>query len=114
MQGLRRHRLVHLSAEGWSGVLRRAWEPKAQAFLAQWSGHGLPLVVTRQPPEYAAQGKIALGLPSALAWGKLRLAVQVPEAAVRGFDSLRYAFWAPSYRLPRPAAVSELVPSRFE
>lgn len=66
--------------------MRRAWEPQAQAFLAQWSGHGLPLVVTRQPPEYAAQGKIALGLPSALAWGKLRLAVQVPEAAVRGFD----------------------------
>lgn len=85
MHGLRRHQLAHLSAEGWSGVLQRAWEPQAQAFLAQWANHGLPLVVTRQPSEYAGSGRIALGLPSALAWGKLRLAVQVPWTAVQDF-----------------------------
>ncbi len=85
MHGLRRHRLVYLTAEGWSGVLRRAWEPQAQAFLVQWAAHGLPLVVTRQPPQYAAEGMIALGLPSALAWGKLRLAVQVAEAEIQDF-----------------------------
>ena len=85
MHELQRNRLVRLTAAGWSSVLQRDWEPQAQEFLAQWAQRGLPLVVTRQPPQYAGSGRIALGLPSALAWGKLRLAVQVPDSAVQDF-----------------------------
>lgn len=86
MQGLRRHRLVRLHAAGWSAILQRAWDAQARAPVEHWALHGLPLVVTRQPPDYAASGTLALGLPAASAWGKLRIAVQVPTSAVRGLD----------------------------
>lgn len=85
MQGLRRHRLVRLHDAGWSAILQRAWDAQARAPLAHWAQHGLPLVVTRQPPGYADRGTIALGLPAASAWGKLRIAVQVPDSAVLAF-----------------------------
>ena len=79
---LRRHRLATLTEGGWSTILSRPWDIQARECLAHWAAHRLPLVVTRQAA--AAAGCIALGLPAPTRWGRRRLAVQVPRAALRG------------------------------
>ena len=100
MASLRRHQLARLSEAGWARVLGRPWDAQARDCLTHWATHRLPLVVTRQPPDAAAGGWVALGLPSPLRWGRRRLALQVPQAAVRGLDEF-----------PRLAEVLPLLPA---
>lgn len=82
----RRHRLARLTPAGWRAVLRRPWDAQARDCLAHWASHGLPLVVTRQPAEAAADGAVALGLSAPLRWDRRRLALRVPRAGIDGFD----------------------------
>lgn len=86
MFSLRRHQLVRLSEAGWTAVLRRPWDGRARDCLTHWATHQLPLVVTRQSADAAANGWIALGLPSPARWDRRRLALQVPRTAVLLFD----------------------------
>lgn len=83
MARLKRHQLVRLTPAGWAGVQQSHAGPHraAQACLAHWATHDLPLVVTRQ--DSAPPGQVALGLAAPLRWDRLRLAVQVPRAALR-------------------------------
>jgi phosphoribosyl-dephospho-CoA transferase len=78
---LQRHQLVRLTPEGWAGVQAGDREPLAQAALAHWAAHDLPLVVTRQRAGEA--GCTSLGLPAPTGWGRLRLALSVPDTALR-------------------------------
>ena len=96
---LRRHQLARLSASGWAGVLRRCWDPQARDCLTHWATQQLPLVVTRQSIEAAADGWIALGLPAPGRWDRRRLALRVPRTAVLLFDEF-----------PRLAEVRRLLP----
>ena len=86
MFSLRRHQLVRLSEAGWAAVLLGPWDRQARGCLTHWAIHQLPLVVTRQTIDAAANGWIALGLPSPARWGRRRLALQVPRTAVLLFD----------------------------
>lgn len=99
MVSLHRHQLARLSEAGWTAVLGRPWDRPAHDCLTHWATHQLPLVVTRQPADAAANGSIALGLPSPARWGRRRLALQVPHAAVLGLDEF-----------PRLAEVQWLLP----
>lgn len=86
MVSLRRHQLARLSEADWTTVLARPWDRPARDCLTHWAMHRLPLVVTRQPVDAAADGWMALGLPSPARWDRRRLALQVPHAAVLGLD----------------------------
>ena len=99
MVSLRRHQLARLSEAGWTTVLARPWDGPARDSLTHWAMHRLPLVVTRQPVDAAANGWISLGLPSPARWGRRRLALQVPHTAVLGLDEF-----------PRLAQVQGLLP----
>lgn len=81
---LHRHQLAWLTPRGWAAVLGRPWDAQARDCLAHWASHRLPLVVTRQPALPGANEWIALGLPAPARWGRRRLALQVPHAAVQG------------------------------
>jgi len=83
---LHRHQLARLSAAGWQRVLGREWDAQARECLAHWAKHGLPLVITRQPPSPDHDGGIAMGLPAPARWGRRRFALQVPRADVSYFD----------------------------
>lgn len=97
---LRRHQLVYLSDVGWAGVLARTWDGEARACLAHWASYRLPLVVTRQPcADDNGERDIALGLAAPTQWGRRRLVVQVPRAALLRFDEF-----------PLASVVSELLP----
>lgn len=84
MFSLHRHQLASLTRSGWAAVLGRPWDAQARDCLGHWAIHQLPLVVTRQPADAGADGWIALGLPAPARWGRRRLALQVPRAAVDG------------------------------
>ncbi|WP_418148227.1 malonate decarboxylase holo-[acyl-carrier-protein] synthase [Variovorax paradoxus] len=99
MVSLHRHQLAWLTRSGWAAVLGRPWDVQARDCLAHWALHRLPLVVTRQPAHAGADGWIALGLPAPACWGRRRLALQVPHAAVDGLGEF-----------PRPADVQDLLP----
>lgn len=86
MTSLQRHRLAHLSDDGWRAVCERPWDTQAQACVQHWAAHRLPLVVTRQPDAPAQGAPVALGLPAPLQWARRRLALQVPARALVGFD----------------------------
>lgn len=94
---LQRHQLVRLTSNGWAGVQSGDREPLAQAALAHWAAHDLPLVVTRQCGGDSG-GQIALGLPAPTCWGRLRLALSVPAAALRD-----------PHGFPAPAAITPLL-----
>lgn len=96
LQGLQRHQLVRLTPEGWAGVQSGDREPLAQAALAHWAAHDLPLVVTRQRVEDA--DRTALGLPAPTCWGRLRLALSVPNDVLRE-----------PHDFPEPAAIAPLL-----
>lgn len=96
LQRLQRHQLVRLTPEGWAGVRSGEREPLAQAALAHWGTHDLPLVVTRQRMEDA--DRTVLGLPAPTCWGRLRLALSVPN------DELR-----DPHAFPEPAAITPLL-----
>jgi phosphoribosyl-dephospho-CoA transferase len=96
---LRRHQLARLSDAGWSDVLARRWDGEARECLAHWAAHHLPLVVTRQPADVAADS-IALGLPAPARWERRRLALQVPRGSLLYFDEF-----------PQLADVQKLLPS---
>lgn len=81
LQHLQRHQLVRLTPGGWAGAQSGNREPLAQAALAHWAAHDLPLVVTRQ--RVGDGGRVALGLPAPTCWGRLRLALSVPADALR-------------------------------
>ena len=85
MTPLHRHQLAWLTPAGWSRVRDRAWDAGARDCLAHWAGHRLPLVVTRQPDDAAAD-EIALGLPAPRRWGRRRLALQVARGDILYFD----------------------------
>jgi phosphoribosyl-dephospho-CoA transferase len=93
---LQRHQLVRLTSEGWAGVQSGDREPLAQAALAHWAAHDLPLVVTRQRVDDSEQ--VALGLPAPMCWGRRRLALSVPAAALRD-----------PHGFPEPAAITPLL-----
>ncbi|HSW17385.1 MAG TPA: malonate decarboxylase holo-[acyl-carrier-protein] synthase [Ramlibacter sp.] len=78
MLALHRHQLARLTPAGWSAILARPWDVQARECLGHWATHELPLVVTRQ----ANDVEVALGLSSPQRWGRRRLALQVPRAAV--------------------------------
>ena len=99
MSSLHRHQLAWLTRSGWTAVLGRPWDEQARDCLAHWASHRLPLVVTRQPALPGANGWIALGLPAPARWGRRRLALQVPHAALDGLGEF-----------PRLAGVQELLP----
>lgn len=99
MTRLRRHQLARLTDAGWSTILQRTWDVQAHECLTHWATHRLPLAVTRQSADVVSDGKIALGLPSPARWGRRRLALQVPRAAVLCFDEF-----------PRLAEVQGLLP----
>ena len=80
MNALRRNHLVRISEAAWDGILDRPWDGQARDCLAHWARHRLPLVVTRQAIN--APDVVALGLPAPSRWGRRRLALQVPRAAV--------------------------------
>jgi len=82
MRSLRRNQLAWLSETGWAAILARPWDPQARDCLVHWAKHALPLVVTRQPDEAAANGWLALGLPAPARWGWRRLALQVSLSRV--------------------------------
>jgi phosphoribosyl-dephospho-CoA transferase len=100
MAALHRHQLASLSPAGWERVRRRAWDEVAADCLSHWASHGLPLVVTRQPPDLPDPGGIALGLPAPARWERRRLALQVPRTEVLFFDEF-----------PRAPAVAPLLPA---
>jgi phosphoribosyl-dephospho-CoA transferase len=99
MNLLRRHQLARLSETGWATILARPWDHQARDCLTHWARHRLPLVVTRQPRDAAAQGAIALGLPAPGRWDRRRLALQVPREAVLCLDEF-----------PRLAEVQTMLP----
>ena len=106
-----RHQLVWLSAAGWQAVLsgpadEAPWSDSARDCLQHWAAHGLPLVVTRQPAPLTAAltgygalplaghgaspptprtplTPLTLGLVAPLCWGRQRLFVRAPAAAVQ-------------------------------
>lgn len=99
MARLRRHQLARLTDAGWHTLLQRPWDVQARACLTHWATHRLPLVVTRQSVDAVPDGSIALGLPAPAPWDRRRLALQVPHAAVLGFEEF-----------PALAAVQALLP----
>ena len=90
MVALHRHQLVRLNDAGWSAVRGRAWDEGAQACLAHWAAHGLPLVVTQQR-DALTDDQLALGLPTPLRWQRRRLALQVTLSDVLFFDEFPFA-----------------------
>jgi phosphoribosyl-dephospho-CoA transferase len=96
LQHLQRHQLVRLTPEGWAGVQSGDREPQAQAALAHWAAHDLPLVVTRQRADDASG--IALGLPAPTCWSRLRLALSVAHDVLRD-----------PHGCPEPAAITPLL-----
>ena len=98
---LHRHQIARISAAGWQGVCKRAWDGTARACLTHWATHGLPLVVTRQPCGIdASSDDIALGLPAPGRWDRQRIALQVPLREVLYFDEF-----------PTAVAVTRLLPA---
>jgi phosphoribosyl-dephospho-CoA transferase len=81
---LQRHGLVWLNATGWQAVLAgRDDEPAASGetldCLRHWAIERLPLVVTRQ----TTGPLLTLGLAAPTRWGRQRLFVRVPPAAIQ-------------------------------
>ncbi|WP_440534232.1 malonate decarboxylase holo-[acyl-carrier-protein] synthase [Variovorax sp. YR566] len=103
MKLLRRHRLAHLSAQGWTQVLARPWDSEGKACIAHWAERGLPLVVTRQHELATAQEEtVSLGLPAPTHWGRRRLGLQVPRSAILCFGEFPRAHEV-LHLLPRDA-----------
>lgn len=96
-----RHQLARLSAEGWRDAGAQCDAAPARRCLDHWAAHGLPLVVTRQPP--GGEGALALGLPAPPAWAadglRQRIALSVPAASVAAFAEF-----------PRAEAIAPLLP----
>lgn len=91
MQDLRRNQLVWLDARGWKLVQAHVWDAEAQALLAHWCVHDLPLVVCRQRLD-VAPNQLCLGLPAPLQWSRRRLAQTVGReqvTSVGAFPTLR-------------------------
>lgn len=91
MQDLRRNQLVWMDAQGWARVQAHAWDAEAQALLAHWCDHDLPLVVCRQRLDVAVD-HICLGLPAPVQWSRRRLALTLGRdqvAVVGDFPTLR-------------------------
>ncbi len=101
MNTLRRHQLVQLNHQGWAQALAQAADSEARDCMAHWAGHGLPVVVARQPVPAASNRAMALGLPAPATWGRRRLAFQVTPAGVGYFDEF-----------PRAALVVRQLPKR--
>jgi phosphoribosyl-dephospho-CoA transferase len=84
---LHRHDLVWLHQAGWQTVLTAETEDaQARDCLAHWAAHGLPLVVTRQPPHWRgddADEALVLGLAAPWRWHRRRLFVQTRLGAVQ-------------------------------
>jgi phosphoribosyl-dephospho-CoA transferase len=103
---LQRHGLVWLNAAAWQAVLSgRDDEPpatgEALACLRHWACERLPLVVTRQPVAPADPAPlITLGLAAPTRWGRQRLFVRVPPAAVQRLGAF-----------PLAAAITPTLPS---
>jgi phosphoribosyl-dephospho-CoA transferase len=105
---LQRHSLVRLDEYGWYRVLAPrsptlAWDAEALDCLEHWAEHDLPLVVTRQWPDWTGSSDdepLTLGLAAPLRWGRRRLAVQSHLRSVRRVD-----------RFAPAAAIEALLPA---
>lgn len=85
MTPLHRHQLAWPTDAGWQRVLVGAWDAAAQACLAHWAQHDLPLVVTRQRPQ--AGDAVCLGLPAPARWERRRIALALPQADLARFGA---------------------------
>lgn len=84
---LHRHQLAWLTTAGWQRLLDKDWDATARDCLAHWSGHRLPLVVTRQrDANPGSEPLIALGLPAPRRWQRRRLALEIARRDVLYFD----------------------------
>ena len=101
MTALRRQQLIRLSGAGWARVLDAPWDAIARSCLGLWAARGLPLVVTRQPPE--PDDRVATGLPAPARYRRRRLALPVEPRDVLFFDEFPAAA-AATRLLPRGAA----------
>lgn len=73
-----RHQLVWPHAAAWQGALRAEADAAACECMALWAGNSWPLVVTRQH----APSVLSLGLPAPLAFGRRRVAIDIPHDGV--------------------------------
>ena len=105
MEALRVHRqqLLRLTPEGWAQVLAAPWDDSLRPCLAHWAAHGLPLVVTRQPPFVG--DSIATGLPAPARWRRRRLSLAVAPRHVLFLDEFPVAE-AVTRSLPRTATAA--------
>lgn len=78
MKVLVRNQLVWINPQALAQVQAHAWDEEAQAILAHWHSHRLPLVVCRQRVD-AAPDQMCLGLPAPLQWSRRRLALTVRQ-----------------------------------
>ncbi len=89
---LRRHQLVWLSDAGWRELQRAPRDPVKRDCIAHWASRHLPLVVTQQPsPPITAGDTLALGLAAPAAWGRRKIAVQVPLSGALYFGNFPLA-----------------------
>ncbi len=89
-----RHQLVWLRAAGWSGLDAQVVDDDARACVSYWAHHGLPLVVTQQTMgtgPLPGGDTLALGLAGPQRWGRRRIALRVPTAAVDRFGAFPLA-----------------------
>lgn len=100
---LHRQQLVRLSAEGWARVREAPDDDAVRDCLALWAAHGLPLVVTRQPP--APGDAIAVGLPAPARFRRRRIALSVAPGDVLFLDEFPPAE-AVTRLLPRASVAS--------
>ncbi len=87
MTPLHRHQIAWLARSAWQRLLERRWDSVARECLEHWAEHGLPLVVTRQPPqEHGSNDELALGLSAPQRWARRRIALSVQRTDVLYFD----------------------------
>jgi len=94
---LHRQQLLRLTSDGWARVLAAPSGEAVRECLALWAERGLPLVVTRQPPDL--DDAVAVGLPAPARFRRRRIALSVAPAEVLFLDEF-----------PPAEAVTRLLP----
>lgn len=79
--GPQRNQLAWLDGQAWQQLQAQPWDAEAQAILAHWCTHGLPLVVCRQSAA-VPEPLVCLGLPAPTRWSRRRLPLAVEPARI--------------------------------